>query len=41
MELFKNHNMLNEQYKCFKFNEKSYFFSQINPAYKDEQLFDQ
>lgn len=39
-ELFKNHNMLNETYPCFKFNEKSYFEGYIGPAYKDDIYYD-
>jgi len=39
-ELFKNHNMLNEQYTCFKFNEKSYFDKFVAPAYKDDIYYD-
>jgi hypothetical protein len=39
-ELFKNHNMLNTPYQCFKFNEKSYFEGYIGPAYKDDIYYD-
>lgn len=39
-DLFKNHNMLNNKYKCFKFNEKSYFEGYIGPAYKDDIYYD-
>jgi len=35
-ELFKNVNMLNEQYKCFKFDQTSLFEKQIGPAYKED-----
>ena len=34
-ELFKNHNMGNKKYNCFKFNESSLFDKNIGPAYKD------
>lgn len=40
-ELFKNHNMINEEYSCFKFNEKSYFDKYIGPAYKEDIYYDQ
>jgi len=39
-ELFKNHNMLNGKYQCFKFNEKSYFEGYIGPTYKDDIYYD-
>lgn len=39
-DLFKNHNMLSNKYKCFKFNEKSYFEGYIGPAYKDDVYYD-
>lgn len=39
-ELFKEHNMIDSQYSCFKFNEKSYFEKYIGPAYKDDIYFD-
>jgi superfamily II DNA or RNA helicase len=39
-ELFKNHNMLNGKYQCFKFNEKSYFDGYIGPTYKDDIYYD-
>ena len=32
-ELFKNHNMMGNKYKCFKFNEESLFEEPIGPAY--------
>ena len=35
-ELFKNHNLLVNDYKCFKFDEPSFFEEQIGPAYKDD-----
>jgi len=34
-ELFKNDNMYNESYKCFKFSDNVYFEGNIGPAYKD------
>jgi superfamily II DNA or RNA helicase len=39
-ELFKNHNMLNGEYTCFKFNESSYFDKFVGPAYKDDIYYD-
>jgi superfamily II DNA or RNA helicase len=33
-ELFKPHNMLNQNYKCFQFEEPSLFNKYIGPAYK-------
>ena len=39
-ELFAAHNMEDETYNCFKFNEKSYFDSYIEPAYKDNIYYD-
>jgi superfamily II DNA or RNA helicase len=39
-ELFKSHNMINEKYPCFKFNERSYFEGYIGPAYKDDIYYD-
>ena len=35
-ELFKNHNMMKSNYKCFKFNETSLFDKNIGPAYKND-----
>lgn len=35
-ELFKNHNMINSTYSCFKFNEKSYIEDNPGPAYKED-----
>lgn len=34
--LFKNQNMTTEKYKCFSFNQSSYFDSYIGPAYKND-----
>jgi hypothetical protein len=39
-DLFKNHNMINNTYSCFKFNEKSYFEGYIGPTYKDDIYYD-
>jgi superfamily II DNA or RNA helicase len=39
-ELFKEHNMIDDEYQCFKFNEKSYFDKFISPAYKEDIYFD-
>jgi hypothetical protein len=39
-ELFKEHNMIDGEYHCFKFNEKSYFDQYIAPAYKDDIYYD-
>jgi len=39
-ELFKNHNMIDNQYTCFKFNEKSYFDKFVGPAYKEDSYYD-
>jgi SNF2 family DNA or RNA helicase len=39
-ELFKNHNMINGEYTCFKFNESSYFDKFVGPAYKDDIYYD-
>lgn len=38
--LFKNHNMLENKYKCFQFNEKSLFNKHIGPAFKQDPLDD-
>lgn len=35
-ELFKNHNMINKKYRCFKFNDNSLFDKNVGPAYKDD-----
>jgi hypothetical protein len=40
-ELFKNHNMIGSQYKCFKFNEESLFEDNIGPAYIKKLEYDQ
>jgi superfamily II DNA or RNA helicase len=34
--LYKNHNMLTQDYKCFQFEEPSLFAEQIGPAYKED-----
>ena len=34
--LYKAHNMIGNEYKCFKFDESSLFADQIGPAYKDD-----
>jgi superfamily II DNA or RNA helicase len=34
--LYKNHNMLKEDFKCFQFDEPSLFDAQIGPAYKED-----
>lgn len=34
--LYKAHNMIANEYKCFKFDESSLFADQIGPAYKDD-----
>lgn len=33
--LYKNHNMMEKEYKCFQFDEPSLFDDQIGPAFKD------
>ncbi len=38
--LFKEHNMSKDKYKCFQFNETSYFDKQIGPSYKDDEYYD-
>ena len=38
--LFKNHNMVNSKYKCFKFNLPSLLTANIGPAYKDDIIED-
>jgi len=35
-ELFKAHNLLKDDYKCFKFDEPALFEEQIGPAYKED-----
>jgi superfamily II DNA or RNA helicase len=39
-ELFKAHNMMNTQYKCFQFNEESLFDNPIGPAYQSKIEYD-
>jgi superfamily II DNA or RNA helicase len=39
-ELFKNQNMIEKKYECFKFNESSLFNKFIAPVYKDNILQD-
>jgi superfamily II DNA or RNA helicase len=39
-ELFKNENMIEKKYECFKFNESSLFNKFIAPAYKDNIIQD-
>jgi superfamily II DNA or RNA helicase len=39
-ELFKTQNMIDGEYSCFKFNEKSYFDKFIGPAYKQDIYYD-
>jgi superfamily II DNA or RNA helicase len=39
-ELFKEHNMIDKKYNCFKFNEKSYFEGNFGPAYKEDIYYD-
>lgn len=39
-ELFKNVNMLNEEYQCFKFDEPSMFDKIVGPAYKEDYYYD-
>jgi len=39
-ELFKEHNMVDEEYSCFKFNETSYFNKVPGPAFKDDTTYD-
>ena len=39
-ELFKEHNMIDGDYHCFKFNEKSYFDQYMSPAFKEDIFFD-
>lgn len=34
--LFKAHNMMTQEYKCFQFEEQSQFDKHIGPAYKDD-----
>jgi hypothetical protein len=39
-ELYKAHNLLVNDYKCFKFDEKNIFDEQIGPAYKEDIIDD-
>jgi hypothetical protein len=39
--LFKNHNMLVQEFRCFKFDETSLFEDYVGPAYKDDIYDDQ
>ena len=39
-ELFKNHNIQNNEYRCFKFNDNSLFDDVIGPAYKKDIDYD-
>ena len=39
-ELYKAHNFLKNDYKCFKFDEPSLFAEQIGPAYKEDIIDD-
>ena len=39
-ELYKAHNLLVDDYKCFKFEEKSLFDEQIGPSYKEDLIDD-
>jgi superfamily II DNA or RNA helicase len=39
-ELFKEHNMDNKKYNCFKFAEKSYFDQYVGPAYLEDIYYD-
>jgi hypothetical protein len=39
-ELFKNANMLKDQYQCFKFDEPSLFDKTVGPAYKQDIYYD-
>jgi len=39
-ELFKAHNLLVNDYKCFKFDEKALFDAQIGPSYKEDLIDD-
>jgi hypothetical protein len=40
-ELFKSHNTMGSQYKCFQFNEESLFEDPIGPAYNTRLEYDQ
>lgn len=39
-EHFKNHNMNEQSYSCFKFNQSSYFNKLAGPAYKQDIFYD-
>jgi len=39
-ELFKNHNIQNNEYRCFKFNQDSLFEKNIGPAFKIQEDYD-
>ena len=39
-ELFKSHNMMGSKYKCFKYNQDSYFEENVGPAFEDNMEFD-
>jgi SNF2 family DNA or RNA helicase len=39
-ELFKNHNMMGNKYKCFQFNQESYFEKPVGPAYNNNIEYD-
>ena len=39
-ELFKSHNMIDESYNCFQFNEKSLFDQYVGPAFKEDIEYD-
>ena len=39
-ELYKDVNMEDGKYSCFKFNERSYFDKYVLPAYKDDIYYD-
>lgn len=39
-ELFKSHNMMGSRYKCFKYNQDSYFEENIGPAFENNIEFD-
>ena len=39
-ELFKAHNMMGSNYKCFQFNEDSLFEKPVGPAYQDKIEYD-
>lgn len=40
-ELFKNHNMADGEYECFRFEEGAMFDKFIGPAYKEDLYYDQ